>query len=1303
MSIRFAIIINQKRILFGKMAKDFDIEKLRGSDNYHTWSFAIKNVLAMKELSKCISSTVADRETNAAKLAKCKAILSLSVESHIYVHIQASETAYDVWQALQRLYEDKGLTRKIALLRSLISTRLEDCDGMQDYVDKIVCASNKLTGIGFAMSDEWKGAILLAGLTDSYKPFIMGIEASNGDIKSDAIISKLIDSQPCDGAKGDALIGKKKFARNGKEDRECYNCGKRGHLRRDCRSKKKKEVGTGNAKNAFSALAATSRGSRQQEWYIDSGASSHMTPHEKLLTGIRPTNVSQILSANDAKLVVKGAGKTTLQLNANDVEVSNVLYVPGLTANLLSVCGMVQKGNSVMFDRNGCTIKNARNETIAHCKPDNGVYKFCAGEGTCMLTNGKESALTWHRRLGHMNFQSMKKMRDGAVDGIKFSDDDAEIRKCETCAKGKQTRLSFKSSVSETSKILEIIHSDLMGPMETRSISHARYILTFVDDFSKKVFCFFLKAKSDVLETFIEFKAFVETQTEGKIKKFRTDNGGEYLSNDFDRFCKKHGIHHELSNPHTPEQNGVAERMNRTLVERAKCLLFDADLPKIFWAEATNMASYIINRSVCAAHNKTPEEMFYGKKVDLSNLKIFGSPVMVHVPKANRRKWDKKSEKLIFVGYDANTKGYRCINRDTRKLTISRDVIFHERTVGQILEIDANDDNLVRVREDKPGPSKNDPPADDVEPKPPQDDPPADEAGPGPLPDDSQADDEINESPQSSPSVAVVSPREDAVVNLDDSRYDTPEEVERGDDSDYVPDETLPVPEPSNITTRRQGKVRQFQLMHFAFFVDPITVAEAGEGDDAKYWKGAMEEEMKSHELNGTWTLQELPANRKPIKSKWVFKAKLDDAGNVARYKARLVAKGCSQKYGIDYIETYSPVVRYTSIRFLMALAVQYDLKIHQMDAITAFLQGDLEEEIYMEQPEGYHDGTDRVCKLNKAVYGLKQAGRQWNIKLDVALKTFGLTKSKMDPCIYFSGDLRLLVAIYVDDFLLFYKDEERLRGIRDFLNGKFRMKDIGPAKNCIGIRICQGNNFIELDQSNYIKEILTRFGMQDSKPVKTPSDTSQKLSVQMVTETNALTGQVPYQEAVGSLLYLTQSTRPDIAFAVNDVSRFNNNHCEAHWKAVKRIFRYLNGTIDLRLRFTKEKSNEIRAYSDADWASEIDQRRSCTGYLLNMSNTSICWNSKRQPIVALSSTEAEYIALSSAVCEIIWLKQLADEINGDIAKNITICCDNQSTIKLAESDAFRPRTKHIDIRYHFLRDKIEQKILNIQFCSQIA
>lgn len=352
-----------------------------------------------------------------------------------------------------------------------------------------------------------------------------------------------------------------------------------------------------------------------------------------------------------------------------------------------------------------------------------------------------------------------------------------------------------------------------------------------------------------------------------------------------------------------------------------------------------------------------------------------------------------------------------------------------------------------------------------------------------------------------------------------------------------------------------------------------------------------------------------------------------------------------------------------------------------------------------MEQPEGYDDGSNKVCRLNKAIYGLKQAGRQWNFKLDTALRGFGLAKSKLDPCIYFSGDLCLMIAIYVDDFLLFYKRETELTTVKD-LHGTFRMKDLGLAKNCIGIRIKQGDGFIELDQSVYIADILERFGMSGCKPVKAPSDTNEKLSASMTNEENSLVGKVPYQEAVGSLLYLTQATRPDIAFAVNDVSRFKGNHSENHWKAVKRILRYLSGTIDYKLRFSRERSTDLYAYCDSDWASDADKRRSCSGYLMIMSNGAISWCSKRQSIVALSSTEAEYVALSSAVCELVWIKQLTKEINCEMRNPTRILCDNQSAIKLASMDAFRPRTKHIDIRHHHIRERVDEGIINIEYVS---
>lgn len=325
-----------------------------------------------------------------------------------------------------------------------------------------------------------------------------------------------------------------------------------------------------------------------------------------------------------------------------------------------------------------------------------------------------------------------------------------------------------------------------------------------------------------------------------------------------------------------------------------------------------------------------------------------------------------------------------------------------------------------------------------------------------------------------------------------ESTNNNPEDPEP--DPDPIPQENVTpeqqlrrsarIPKPQNF----EGYVTYSAFSHKADG-DPITIEDALSRSDANKWKAAMNEELASLEENETWTLELLPPNKKPIKTKWEFKAKRDASGNIIRYKARLVVKGCSQKYGVDYLETYSPVVRYVSIRYLVALAVKLQLNINQMDAVTAFLQGDLVEEIYIEQPFGFHDDSEKVCKLKKAIYGLKQSGREWNRKLDGALRLFGLVKSKADSCVYFTNNAELIVAIYVDDILIFWKRESICDKIKTMLS-TFKMKDMGQTTNCIGLNITYNESGISLDQSKYITEILDRFGMTDCKTAVTPSDT---------------------------------------------------------------------------------------------------------------------------------------------------------------------------------------------------------------------
>ncbi|CAH2098237.1 unnamed protein product [Euphydryas editha] len=368
------------------------------------------------------------------------------------------------------------------------------------------------------------------------------------------------------------------------------------------------------------------------------------------------------------------------------------------------------------------------------------------------------------------------------------------------------------------------------------------------------------------------------------------------------------------------------------------------------------------------------------------------------------------------------------------------------------------------------------------------------------------------------------------------------------------------------------------------------------------------------------------------------------------------------------------------------------------MDAITAFLQGDITEEIYMTPPPSFEQG-EKVCRLNKAIYGLKQASRQWNKKLNTALLDIGLLRSKIDPCIYYriinKQDI-LFISVYVDDLICFFNNENSMKNIKHKLLEKFHMKDMGRVKQCVGFRIKQEQNKISLDQSIYIEKILKRFNMSDCKPIWTPCEAN--IQLKKAEQDSEILRNIPYHEAVGCLLYLSQGTRPDIAYIVNSLSKYNNKPTAEHWSALKRILRYLKATVNYKLTFKKDDS-EIVGYCDADWASQSEDRKSCTGYVFIFQGASISWCSKRQQTVALSSTEAEYMSLSASIQEALWLKQLQEEFWPELkSRPLLMYCDNQSCISLSGNESYHARSKHIDVRYHFIRKKVATNEINIKY-----
>lgn len=392
----------------------------------------------------------------------------------------------------------------------------------------------------------------------------------------------------------------------------------------------------------------------KNEWYVDSGASAHMTPNKAWVKNMNESPcLPEIVVANESKVPVVCSGDVDIvsELKCH-ITVRNVLCVPSLTTNLLSVSELIKNGNHVIFESNHCYIRDKNNGLVATADLSEGVYKLRLQSQSCLLAAQADSEMLWHRRLAHINSQDMHKMRNGVVDGLSYdSTHDITKSQCTTCCEGKQTRLPFTHVGERSTETLHRIHTDICGPMETNSLNGARYFLLFIDDYSRMTFIYFLKNKSEAFSRFKEFKLVVENQLSKKIKILRSDNGLEFCNKDFQSYLKQAGIIHQKSNCYTPEQNGLCERANRTVVEKAKCLLYDAKLNKRFWAEAANTAVYLKNRSIASGLDKTPYELWYGTKPNLSHLRLFGSKVMVHIPKQKRLKWDKKATQHILVGY----------------------------------------------------------------------------------------------------------------------------------------------------------------------------------------------------------------------------------------------------------------------------------------------------------------------------------------------------------------------------------------------------------------------------------------------------------------------------------------------------------------------------------------------------------------------------------------------------------------------------------------------------------------------------
>ncbi|KAG8488863.1 hypothetical protein CXB51_016741 [Gossypium anomalum] len=1056
-------------------------------------------------------STLTDEEKK-RKDRKALTQLHLHLSNEILQDVMKEKTVAALWKGLEQICMSKTLTSKLHMKQRLYAHRLEEGTSVHEHLTVFKEILSNLEAIEVQYDKEDLGLILLCSLPPSYSTFRDTILYSRESLTVDEVYDSLTSYDKMKhlvvkpDSQGEGLIVRGRQDRNTDDDhgrtqernhhgkskgrskssnrgKTCNFCKEKGHIKSECyklqnkikreaanqKGKQPENYGEADVVEDYSddelLVASVNDSKVSEEWILDSGCTFYMSPNRDWFTTYETVSEGVVLMGNNASCKIAGVGTIKVK----------------------------------MFDGVVRTLSDASTVT---------------GDAAVASSSLSDDDITklWHMRLGHMSENGMVELsKRGLLNGQGI----CKLNFCEHCVFGKQKRVRFTRGIHNTKEMLEYIHSDLWGPSRVPSRGGANYMLTFIDDFSRK--------------------------TGKQIKYLRTDNGLEFCSDEFNRLCKSEGIVRHLTVRHTPQQNGVAERMNRTIMEKVRCMLSNANLPKSFWAEAASTACFLINRSPSVAtEKKSPQEVWSGNPANYSDLKIFGCPA---------------------------------------KVVISRDVVFDETAMLPNLSLkdSSNKENQKQVEHQI-----------NTESTP-------------------QVSTKIENRVASSPQYSITKNR-------------TKREI------------------------KPPKKYAEADLVAFALNVaedidanqEPSNYSEAISCEDSEKWMFAMQEEMESLHKNKTWDLVKLP-------------------------KARLVTKGYSQVPGVDFTDVFSLVVKHSSIRALLGIVAMHDLELEQLDSL----------------------------------YSLKQSPRQWYKRFDSFMTSHDFKRSSFDSCVYFKKNNDgsfVYLLLYVDDMLIAAKDKGEIRKVKAQLSEEFEMKDLGPAKKILGMEILRDRKIskLYLSQKGYIEKLLCRFSMRSAKPVSTPLAAHFRLSSALSPQSDdeiEYMSHVPYSSAVGSLMYAMVCSRPDLSYAVSAVSRYMANPGKEHWKAVQWILRYLRGTTDVCLQFGRTEDGVI-GYVDADFAGDLDKRRSLTGYVFTIGGCAISWKATLQTTVALSTTEAEYMAITEACKEVIWLKGLFSELNEDLQIS-TVFCDSQSAIFLTKDQMFHERTKHIDVRYHFVRDII--------------
>lgn len=1240
------------------------------ADNFNNWLFRVECLLDEKQLKEVTTQSSETLTGDALvkfgeKDAKAKSIIVHCLSDKHLNLVKDAKNAREMLDILKKLFQRKTVVSKLHLRRKLLTLKCGDHEKLEDYFLKFDNLIRELESTGVKIEELDKVCYLLVGLNSAYDTVITAIETLQVESSVEFVKSRLLDEEL-------KLTSKDNQNESSNEAAFrsiiCYRCQKPGHVAHECfentrgRGQSRRygrnrgrgrprgnwrtqscHLSSAQSNDQLTFVALTANTEMAIETFVlDTGATEHLVQRalEKFMRNVEELkNPVNIVVANNKVMSSYKRGQLLTRINGKEIRI-DALIVNDLKFNLLAIRKIVNKGFEVKINKNGLVLYNNKSNFVVRAERVNHLYTLKM-ELVASSPPALVSAEVWHRRLGHVNRRGMRLL---GLPGSK--------EKCEQCIEGKTCRLPFKDNIRRTRRIGELIHTDICGPITPETTDGHKYFQVIIDDYSHFTMVYLLKRKSEAEENVISYIKQIKADLNVKTARIRMDNGGEFSSTYFKKFCRSKGIKMEYTMAYTPQQNGKSERMNRTLVEKVRIKFIETNLPKFLWGEAIRSSAYELNRSPTSClKGKTPAEVWFGKN-DLSRLRVFGSKAwVVNLKRTN--KLQPRAKATRFVGYVRG--GYRLWNPEENNIIESRDVIFDESKYKYVQEYENNKRREIEVTEEN-------------------------EAEPG----KSGAKSQEREEEQN----------ENAQEIIEDTTENEEEEIEEGkqneDSSGEINENGDELEESKQRSRSRRVTKRPTYLEEYETYSTFCMLTQATEPDNyeeavkEKLWQEAIDKELAALQKLETWKEAQLPKNQKAIDTRWVFKTKEDGTR-----KARLVARGFQVKEDNPFNVHYSPVARLSTVRMMISKAVQENLPIEQLDIPTAFLNGRLKSEIYIKVPQGLKaTNKNTVLKLNRALYGLTESPRCWNETINKFAKENGFKRSDYDNCLYYKEDCWML--IYVDDILLIGET----KNTKEALKNNFNAKDLGNMKVFLGMEIERNKEQIIIRQTKLIGKVLERFNMQDCNGVKTPMEANLQIS------DDDRRIEVPFRELVGNLMYLTVTSRPDLAYPVGYLSRYLDRPTEQIWKAGKRVLRYLKETKDAGLIFKKSSGSALHGYSDADWAGDRKDRKSVSGSMLFHGGNPIAWLSKKQNCVSLSTAEAEYIAAATTAQELMNVKGVQEHLGHNNNDEVLLLVDNKGAISMAKNRENSKRTKHVDIKFHFIRDLIEKEELRIDYVS---